>query len=40
MNPDSVDAMTNIIVTNFKAKNEFDVKVEAKTEAKSDDVEG
>ena len=39
MHPDAVDARTNIITTDVKVKTEFDVKVEAKTEVKSDDVE-
>ena len=40
VHPDAVDARTNIITTAVKVKTEFDVKVEAKTEVKSDDVEG
>ena len=38
--PDAVDVRTNIITTALKVKTEFYVKVEAKTEVKSDDFEG
>ena len=37
---DDVDMRTNIVNTSIKVKTEFDVKVEAKTEVKSDDIEG
>ena len=36
----SVDERTNIVTTTVKVKTEFDVKVEAKTEVKSDDIGG
>ena len=39
VHPDAVDARTNIITTAIKVKTEFDVKLEAKIEVKSNDVE-
>ena len=38
VHPDAVDARTNIIATAVKVKTEFNVKVEAKTEVKIDDI--
>ena len=40
VHPDAVDAWTNVVTTTVKVKTEFDFKVEAKTEVKSDDIEG
>ena len=39
--PDAVDTRTSIVTTDVQVRSaEFDVKVEAKTEVKSDDIEG